>query len=160
MPGANRRKFIPGTTTAVANPAAGANFSLTVPATYTGYGAYNNTLQGTFPPVHKLVAVRFGLTTSATAANRFPAFYVTDPSGNVIALVQVQTAQTASLGPFFYTFALGVGNLSGAGVASQQTYPCPDNVYLTQNSTVNSLVNGIQAGDQLSSITVSLEPIA
>lgn len=141
------RYTLPITANIVANPAAGVDFSYTVP---TAPGGFN------YLGLQELIAVRAGLATSATAANRQPGLYIADASGHVIALIPYAAAQAAST-TVFYTWSLLVDDL--AATINQVQKPLPGGLVLAQNMKVIALTNGLQAGDQWSSIVVTTKAV-
>lgn len=146
--GTGARYSLPVTPNIVSNPAAGSDFLYTIPAAPGGYQ---------FLQTQEVVAVRAGLATSSTVANRQPALYLADASGHVIALVPYAAAQVAST-TYFYTWA--VNQPIVAQTINQVLNPLPPGIILAQNMKIVSLTNGIQAGDQWSSIVVTLKQVA
>lgn len=129
----SRAPFAP-TVVQVPTPAAGANFSWTAPA-----GA----------PI-ELQSINCKLVTSATAANRTPYFTVTGPTGRLLVVATTSGFQVATR-TFIVQAAVG---------ATQQTLgthvfamPLPK-VVLPGGCTVASAVLNLQAGDQLSTISL------
>ncbi len=131
------------TVTAVANPAAGAEFSTT------------------FGSTGRLQGVKIHLVTSATAANRQPRFLITDASGNAFSAVIAPAAITANQ---TVDFILGNGlpsltivDAANAGIFL--TYLPIGNIVVTNGWILKSAdLIGLQAGDQYSVINYSLQP--
>lgn len=116
----------------VNNPAAGANFNATL----------SNTQYAT------LLQVQYTLTTSATVANR--------QAGITANAVIFQSPMTQPAGiAATYTFAPGLPVSSGVAAAgSVNTYPIPSGLIIPPGNLVNSNILNIQAGDQISAITI------
>lgn len=121
--------------TTVSNPAAGADWTYTVPAG----------LQQT------LISVRAVLTTSATVANRFPVLRITSPTGQILADVSALAAQTAGTTITYVWMAGAPAN----NVNNVQQMALPSGLRLLGGSTIQTITSGIQAGDQWSAITIT-----
>lgn len=119
----------------VANPAAGADWTYTVPAG----------LQQT------LISVRAVLTTSAAVANRFPVLRITSPTGQILADVSALAAETASSTVTYVWMAGAPAN----NVNNVQQMSLPSGLRLLGSSTIQTITSGIQAGDQWSAISVT-----
>lgn len=122
-------------TATVANPAAGADWTYTVPAG----------VQLT------LISVRAVLTTSAAVANRVPLLRVTNPTAQIILDAGSPTTQAASL---TYTYSWGAGAQSAASPPSIQI-GIPQGLRVAAGATIQTVTAGIQAADQWSAITIS-----
>lgn len=131
----------------VANPAAGADFSYTIPNAPGGYSYLGQ---------QRIVAIRAGLATSAAVANRQPGLYISDTFGHVMALVPYAAAQAASL-TWYYTWAVGMPVIPA--VNSQVANPLPDWFVLSQGQKIVALTAGLQAADQWSSIVVTIQAV-
>lgn len=114
------------------NPAAGANF--------------NTVLNGTYRAT--IAAVQFTLTTSATVANRTAGITYDGMTFNA------GVAQTAGLVETysFYPGAALTTVLPATG--GQLTVPIPAGLSLNPGAAIASAIGGIQAGDQISAITI------
>lgn len=118
-----------------ANPAAGANavYTITQPC--------------------QLSSVAFTAATSATVSNRQGVVLIKDGSGNLIAGALASSAQTAT-----QTVAYAFGQGFGGGQAiqgGQETSGLPA-INLQTGWTITIGLNNIQAGDQISNITLTL----
>lgn len=114
------------------NPAAGADWTFTIPA-------------GTRK---RVVSVSALLTTAVAVANRFASIII-DDGVNIVAQIPSGFAQAASLANQ-YTFAdstTGTASASNVSIAS-----LPSNLILPAGFRVRSLTGGIQAADQWSNI--------
>jgi len=120
----------------VAQPAAGQNWTFTVPA---------NT-------VYKLDTFSFTLVTSATVATRFITLEFTDASGNIIFAATNGTGQAASL-TARTTASRFINYLAVAGSnASGSQFPLPD-VWLPAGYIVKVVTTNLDAADQFSAVT-------
>jgi hypothetical protein len=124
----------------VANPAAGVDFSYTIPAGYT----------------FELLGVAFQLVTSATVANRACHLIVTDSGDVEVASSTQQTAVTASL---TYQSSFHRGQCSGntllAGALSRGTINLAlAEVRLLPGMKVKSKIGLIDGTDQISNIRI------
>lgn len=126
---------------AISNPAAGANFTYTVPPG---------------PPV-SLQAINATLVTSAAVANRRVLFQVKDASGNLDTEVQGSGIVPASttLNAF-----LSLGNTNNPNSTSGISLGPVPPVTMQPGWTLSSAISLIDAGDQLSAITVTVLPYA
>ena len=124
-------------TISIANPAAGADWSISVPAGMQW----------------RLRSVRAQLVSSATVANRAVNLSLKDDAGNVIALLPAPAVQAASL-TNSYTFAQGASALS---VGTSQSAAAPKDMVLGDSYTIASSTGAIQAGDQWSLIWLQVE---
>lgn len=118
--------------TSPGNPAAGADFSVTVP---------NNRRW-------QLIAIRGALTASAAVANRFPAI-VLDDGANQVFLSRINVATTAGQSNGF-TWAPTVQPYTDT--QSNFLLPLPSPVFLASGYHVKSSTLNLQAGDQWSNI--------
>jgi hypothetical protein len=122
----------------VTQPAAGADFTLTVPDA---------------GQVWEIVAVRARFVTSAAVANRFLTFNVKDAAGNIVFQTAFGTAVTASITEgvvLSQMFASVSGDVSNTKIV---TLPLPEGPYLPR-WTINSVTTAIDTGDQWSQIVV------
>lgn len=119
--------------TRVANPAVATNFS---------YGAANAL-------VEELASVSLLLTTDANVANRNTVINILDATGTIqrYAGTQVTAANQAQT----WMFAPGLPNLTAIGTNYVHFSP---NIIIPRGGSVDSLVNNLQAGDQLSAIII------
>lgn len=120
-----------------ANPAAGAEFVVTVPA-----GAR-----------WEVLSINAQLVTSAAVANRQPVFQITDGATHVMHNTQFSGNQAASL-TFQYSAAEGD---SVAVNAPFNQGALPHNCFLLQGWTLQSLTTNIQAADQWSAIWLMVQ---
>jgi len=121
-----------------ANPGAGVDFSIAVPA------------QRRYRPI----SLTAKLVTSATVANRFVHATVQDGGGDIFSNATQATAQTATQ-TVTYTFGPGLtSQIINDGVA---VITLPSNLTLLAGWTIQSLTTGIQAGDQWSLISLAVE---
>lgn len=121
--------------TTVANPAAAADWTYTVPAG----------VQQT------LLSVRAVLTTSATVANRIPVLRITSPTGQIIADVAALAAQTATTTVTYVWMAGAPSN----NVNNVQQMALPTGLRLMPGSTIQVITSGLSAGDQWSAIVIT-----
>lgn len=100
------------------------------------------------------------LTTSAAAGNRFVSFrLIRLPSTNIEYRVQ-DTAAVVASSVVVYSLAPGATNVRGGGaIATEQdiTLPLPAPYTATTGLRVNSVTQGLLAGDQWSAVTVGTE---
>ena len=122
-----------------ANPAAGANFSQTVPAGVTWI----------------VTAIDYQIVTSATVANRNAAIVITDPVGSEVAAIQVAANQVASTTWTYVHTPSWAGADVNVGARVTATLP-DDGVPLQPGSTVKSAVAALQAGDQIQNIVITV----
>ncbi len=122
----------------VANPAAGANFTTTVPS-----------------GEHWIVkAVFFKLTTDANVANRLVGLKLdTDGDGKSLVLFNAN-AHSAGW--------VGYHNFSHSGAGSERTgdywlSPLPPDIHITEGGIIASLITNIQATDQIADIRILVE---
>ena len=122
-----------------ANPSAGADWTVAVPArTY-----------------WRLKAAYSELTTSATVANRVVGIRVKDAAGKVVFFVKASAAQAASL-----TQRYSAGTDLPSAVADVTTLlPLPQDLVMREGWTVESVTTLIQAGDQFANVTLAVEEI-
>lgn len=105
----------------------------------------------------RLAAFKATFTASATVANRFPSFQVAEAGGgNVRWQVQDTVAVTASQ-VITYSLAPGGTNVRGGGSPIFATMPVPSPEFDYAGVQVNSVTQGIQAGDQWSAILMVTE---
>ena len=111
-----------------ANPAAGAAYTYTLPAPAT------------------LLSAQYGLTTSATVANRFPEVNILDASGNVIVSVHEQTAVVASSSITIVSYQGATQGNSASGTA---ILPLPTGFVLPAGYQVQLTAGNLQSTDQI-----------
>lgn len=133
----NLRKFTI-TSQVVANPAAGADWSVTVP---TGQ-------------IWRVRSIFAQLVSSATVANRQPFLQIKDAGGNFLFLLDWGTAQTASL-TSSYTWG-GSCPLVNNGT-SIFVGPIPQDMVLAEGSTISASTASIQTGDQWQKVCLLVE---
>ncbi len=121
---------------AFANPAAGANFTITVPP---------NEAWG-------LRAIRFQITTDATAGNR-SAMLLLDDTVNIFFQVTPASVLAPSISGRF-SFGRGIGYASAVNTHRVQGLP---DVILDTGWRIQSSVEGLAAADQISLITVLID---
>lgn len=126
----------------IANPAAGADFSITLAV----------------PGRSKVQNLKATLTTSATAGNRFPSFILNENNGVISNSYTVQdpTAVPAST-TITYSLSTGVNVIRGGGAPIFATLPLPSDWRLTFQPTISSSTQGLLAGDQWSTIRANVE---
>jgi hypothetical protein len=118
----------------VANPAAGANFSFTVPTDF---------------PKYQLIGLYYKFVADVNVANRVPLLLITD---GTIALYKLTTSGTWTANSTS-EFSMGIG-FSQTGSGLVQNY-IPNNNILLPNFAINSAISGIQIGDQISLLHIS-----
>lgn len=124
----------------LAQPAAGANGTRRIPGeTY-----------------ERLDAVRFLLTASAVAGNRFVSVDYLDGDSTVIARVQSTTAVTAGTAVAF-TFGVGL-TLATSGGTGEQLLPLLD-IVLPPGCRFRVTIGNIDVGDQITNILLTLTRI-
>jgi hypothetical protein len=122
---------------AVGNPAAGADYSIIVPA-----------------GVNWLVrSLRVQLVTSAAVANRFVTLRLDDGAGNIFADITGGVAQTASL-TVLYTFANGLQPSANNSVTNTGL---PTELRMPGGFRIRTVTANIQAADQFSGAALELE---
>lgn len=120
---------------AVTNPAAGANFSLTLD-----------------PVFHAILhAVTFQLVTDANVANRYANIIITPPTAEVLSCATA-VAHVAS-STVVYTYWEGWPH-TGAIAVNRCTLPLPNAFFVPRGSLIGSDIRQIQATDQLSNIVL------
>lgn len=120
-------------TQAVANPAAGVDFTTNSAGT------------------RGLLAVFATLVTSATVANRLPALQVVDGAGHVVASLPASSVQAAGLTE---TYLWAVGNPFSSG-QNANFAPLPSGLVVAPTWTVKAVTAAIQATDQWSNIVLT-----
>lgn len=125
------------TTNAIANPAAGANF--TSPVT--------NSI------VLLLLSVRFRLVTDATVASRYPRLIWFNGAVDYLSAIS-PTPVTASSDAMI-CFALGLHHATIPVSQFQLTAPLPDQIIAWDDYVFRSAIVNLQAGDQISEILVT-----
>lgn len=120
-----------------ANPSAGADFTITVPAGL----------------AWRVRSVFAQLVTSGTVASRQVNLVIKDDQGNIITEVAASGTQAASL-TGSYTFA---ANEPLAGASNTFVIPIPQDLVLPESFTIGSSTGSIQTGDQWQNITVLAE---
>lgn len=119
----------------VANPAAGADWTYTVPAG----------VQQT------LISVRAVLTTGGTAPTAPVLLRITSPTGQIIADLAALSTQGTSV---TVTYMWSAGAQSSSSTNFQQM-SLPAGLRLLPGSTIQTITGGIAAGDQWSAITIT-----
>jgi hypothetical protein len=121
----------------VATPAAGANWSITVPpgASWT------------------LISARATLVTSAAAANRTPNLQIKDGSGNIVLDALGGVAQTASL---TVTWSWSAGAATSTVLSSVNSVGLPQGLKLNAGWVIQQATANLQAADQWSAIALSV----
>lgn len=122
---------------AQANPAAGTNFIYTLDANIRA----------------QITSVRFTLTTDANVSNRRAQVYGYI-AGAIHFLSGASVTQPASTART-YNFQVTVPHLDAGADAAQIYCPLADYLYLMGGNSVRSIVNNIQAGDQISGIVIA-----
>lgn len=122
-------------TSTVANPAAGADWSYTVPAGIT----------------ETLLSVRAVLTTGGAALTAPVILRITSPTGQIIADVAALSAQGAGAA-VTYSWVAGAQSTSSTNF---QQMSLPTGLRLMPGSTIQTISAGIVAADQWSAITIS-----
>jgi hypothetical protein len=126
------------TTASVSNPAAGADWTLTLVA-------------GIRYWIHSVTAT---LTTAAAAGNRSPLLTIKDAAGNVLWSVAPITVQAASL-VYIYNWAECV--TMAADNAGNKVTPLPTECLISGAGSISTTTTNIQAADQWSLIRVQEE---
>jgi hypothetical protein len=121
----------------ISNPAAGANWSITVPA-----GA-----------AWVLLSARATLATSVTVASRVPDLRVQDGSGNTLLDAQAGVAQTASLTD---AWNWAPGNVTATVLSAVNLVALPTAFRLNAGWVIQQVTTGLQAADQWSAIALSV----
>jgi hypothetical protein len=121
----------------ITTPAAGANWSITVPA-----GAS-----------WTLTSVRATLATSATVANRIPDLQIKDASGNIVMDALAGVAQTATLTD---TWSWSSGGVTSTVLGASNSVALPWSFRLNPGWVVQQVTAGLQAADQWSAIALSV----
>ena len=122
-------------TVAVANPAAGADWSVQVPAGVTW----------------EVQSVYAQLATSAVVANRFPVLVVQDAGGNTLLDANPGGGGQTATQTHKYTWAIGAG--SNQNTSANPSAPIPDMV-LPGGSTIGTTTLNLDAGDQWSAVSL------
>lgn len=117
---------------AVAQPAAGSDWSVTVPA----------------GEVWRLYCASSVLTTSSTVATRVPQFYIKDGAGNVVFKESPAAGQAASI-TGNWSILPGVANQQNNGV---NIAPIPSDLVLPEGFVIGVQTANIAAADQWSAI--------
>ena len=125
----------------VANPAAGADWSITVPA-----GAQ-----------WLLQSVNAQLVTSATAGTRIPSLVITDNAAHVVFTGVASLSQAASL---TYTYSWSPGAVASPAGSTSVSGPLPALLRLQPGWVIKTVTQGIQAGDQWSAISLAIQELA
>ena len=124
----------------IANPAAGAEWTFTVPA----------------GQVMEILSLHWVLATSAAVANRVSGFEILDGAGNVVGIWRGGAVQAASL-----TENYSIGPFDGQsdpnGNFGAIIVPAPQGLHLPAGFTIRSLSQNLQAGDQYSQIWMAIE---
>ena len=124
--------------TSVQSPAAGADFTITVP------DAGN---------VWEVVAIRARLVTSAAVANRLVHCVVKDAAANEVYRVGIDLAITAGITTIF-TWSVALAAIVGGHTTNNDIgYPLPEGPYLPR-WTIGSVTTAIDVGDQWSQISI------
>lgn len=122
----------------VTSPAAGAEFTLTVP-------------EGV---IFKLLSIRARLVADANAANRFITFIVTSNAGQVVFHTAANAAQSANQTRRYCAAQCG---FDYGALTTLRTAPLTSDLWLRTGFTFTSEVLNIQVGDQWSEITALVE---
>lgn len=122
-----------------ANPAAGADFSIAVPA----------------GKAWRIKLLHAQLNTSATVATRTVLVQIKDPGGNVVLLLAAPGGQAASLTGHYNIVA---GGQQGQ-VGQVQAITMPSNLRLGPGWTISTSTSSIQAADQWSAINMAVEEV-
>lgn len=123
----------------VAQPAAGAEWSVTVPA----------------GQVWRLLMAFSQFTASGTVANRFPGQLKITDGVNILGQI-CHSVSVAAGGIVFVTLARGIP-IAPANNNSNILLALPDAVVLPPGSIISTTTNGIQTGDQYSIISLLVE---
>jgi hypothetical protein len=121
----------------ITTPAAGANWSITVPA-----GAS-----------WTLTSVRATLATSAAVANRVPDLQIKDGSGNIVMDALAGVAQTATLTD---TWSWSSGGVTSTVLGASNSVALPWAFRLNPGWVIQQVTTGLQAADQWSGIALSV----
>jgi len=124
--------------TNIGNPAAGANFSMTIISEV----------------VWRIYGVAFRLTTDANVGNRRAILEVV--IGGILAFIMVPNGDLAANQTFDYSFG-DYGTHQFHSTSATLMIPFPSDLYLREGDILRSRVVGIQPGDQLSNIVVPYE---
>lgn len=122
----------------VANPAAGADWSYTLPANF----------------AYKLQSVFATITTSGVSGTRIPRLSISDGAGNLLARIQVAGGTAGSL-THNYVWMLGVVSTTTSAELHKSMALC--NMILSAGWVIEVATDLIQAGDQWSNIQLSFE---
>lgn len=126
----------------VVNPAAGADFAFST----------LNTNGRT-----RVASLKATLTTSATVANRFPSFTITDVSSGILHYQVQDTAAVPASTTVTYSLVPGGTNVRGGGAPIFVTLPLPSPEIDINGATLASSTQGLQVGDQWSAISFGTE---
>jgi len=126
-------------TATIVNPAAGADFLVTVPAGVTWY----------------VIAVNATLVTSATAATRVPQIQIKDSGGHLLYMESGQSQIASLTGIWSWAPAVPTSQANNVAVV-----PLPAELYLQGGATIGTTTPNIQAGDQWSNISVYVLQLA
>mgnify|MGYP001571786480 CR=1 FL=1 len=110
-----------------ADPAAGAEWSITVPV----------------DARWRLISVTATLVTDATVAGRLPLIIVDDGANNLLVVAAQATLPASSTG----IYSMGAGQGLAGAIATVQALPAPEDLYLSAGFRVRSSTSLIQAGD-------------
>lgn len=124
----------------VANPAAGADWTVSVPG----------------QQLRRVISVYMKLVTDANVANRQPILRAASVAGDIIWEIEVAASQTASQ-TRVYMFARTMGSQFN-GVSNNRHFPLPD-TQLQGADVLRTVTTGIQVGDQYSLVAISWERI-
>lgn len=106
------------------------------------------TLSSGNPGRVRLAAFLATLVTSATVANRFPAFAITNQNDALIHYEVQDTAAVPASTTITYSLAPGGTNVRGGGVPIFVTMPVPSPYFARNGLTITSSTTGLQVGDQ------------
>lgn len=121
-----------------ANPAAGAEISVTVPS----------------GEIWRIIALSVTLVTDATSASRRPHFLFTTNGGTIIEMF-AQLAQTASLTQLYSVAAFG--NVLDDEDNNVRPVIIPDNIWLDPGGTITTVTKAIVAGDDYGAASLNIE---
>lgn len=119
---------------AVTNPAAGADFSFTLPSN------------------RAILSIAATLTTSATAGNRTPSVQLKDSGGHVLFTLSSAVVQAASTTDVYQWVPSAVNQAA----TSPFMLAFPSGMVVPSGGTIASVTSGILAGDQWSAIVIEL----
>jgi len=122
----------------IGNPAAGVDWTYTVPA---GIRAW----------IHNVSAL---FTTAVAVANRIPGYRIKDSGGNQLYIMSASAAQAASL---VFNYEGVEDSVLAIDAGTHALVALPAEVYLSAGYVFTSITGAIQAADQWSGINLNLE---